>query len=340
MPNSNLPAQSRFRKLVEDISDLYLNARKAQVQFAWETGRRIVQEEQNGAMRAQYGAALIDQVSNELTDKFGPGFSANVLRNMRQFYLLNRIQPPAVKLDWTDYVELLPVKDEKTRRLLERRVIEEDLDSKQLRQLVQKVRGDSVRRSPGSAREENGATRSLLTPKRGMLYTYRIVQRPTLGEGARAEPVQLDLGFGMYKDLTSREAGRLGADQIVESLYDPADESYSLRSSQRTAKDLFTYQALIERVIDADTLKVRIDLGFGLKHRETLRLRDLDAPEVGTKAGDAAKAFVQSLLKEADSIILHTTRSDKYDRYLADVFIGEDTFLNNLLLEKEFASRF
>ncbi|HSA30505.1 MAG TPA: hypothetical protein P5160_01760 [Candidatus Omnitrophota bacterium] len=45
---TNLPAKNRFQKLVEDISALYTNAREAQVRFAWETGRRIVQEEQNG----------------------------------------------------------------------------------------------------------------------------------------------------------------------------------------------------------------------------------------------------------------------------------------------------
>lgn len=38
---------SKFRKLVFDISELYQNARKAQVMFAWETGRRIVEVEQD-----------------------------------------------------------------------------------------------------------------------------------------------------------------------------------------------------------------------------------------------------------------------------------------------------
>ena len=72
-------------------------------------------------------------------------------------------------------------------------------------------------------------------------------------------------------------------------------------------------------------------------------MRGIDCPEVGTKDGDAAKAFVQSLLKEASQIILRSSRSDKYDRYLADVFIPtdgtEDIYLNNLLLEHGHAQR-
>jgi hypothetical protein len=60
------------------------------------------------------------------------------------------------------------------------------------------------------------------------------------------------------------------------------------------------------------------------------------------RAGEAAKAFVQSFLKEADTITIYTSRSDKYDRYLADVFAhGEagEVFVNNLLLERGHARR-
>lgn len=77
-------------------------------------------------------------------------------------------------------------------------------------------------------------------------------------------------------------------------------------------------------------------LGFDLEHRGTLRLRGIDAPEMTSKAGEAARAFVLSHLREADTIIIYTSRSDKYDRYLADVFTtgeGGGMFLNNLLLE-------
>lgn len=71
-------------------------------------------------MRAAYGSALIPRLSKVLSGKYGAGFSENVLRKMRQFYLLNPIQPISVELDWSDYVELLPVKDAKTRKRLER----------------------------------------------------------------------------------------------------------------------------------------------------------------------------------------------------------------------------
>jgi hypothetical protein len=75
----NVPAVDRFRKLIDTISRLYVNARRVQLQFAWQTGRLIVVEEQNGEMRAAYGKELIPKLSRELTKKYGPGFSVNVL---------------------------------------------------------------------------------------------------------------------------------------------------------------------------------------------------------------------------------------------------------------------
>ena len=74
-------------------------------------------------------------------------------------------------------------------------------------------------------------------------------------------------------------------------------------------------------------------------------------PELGTPAGKAAKRFVESLVKRATSVTIVTTKPDKWDRYLSDVFLtvptppgGEggtgELFLNNLLLENGHARRF
>lgn len=53
----------------------------------WKIGQRIVEEEQAGKSRAEYGIKLIENLSKYLTDTFGKGLSEANLRNMRQFYL-------------------------------------------------------------------------------------------------------------------------------------------------------------------------------------------------------------------------------------------------------------
>ncbi|MDO8580142.1 MAG: DUF1016 N-terminal domain-containing protein, partial [Candidatus Omnitrophota bacterium] len=317
MPKPNLPAASRFNKLVEDISQLYVKARAAQVRFAWETGRRIVQEEQNGSVRADYGARLLPELSKALTQKYGPGFSDTNLRKMRRFYLLDPKQATSPELDWSDYQELLPIKDEKRRKSLALRVIKENLNTIELRALVRGVRNID---GPAKKVKKPPEKQELLTPLRGTLYTYRIVTRPQMG-AQKESGLLVDLGFGIFRNVDPKLLAGFADGDVVESR--PKDDAYKFYKGGRTAKDLFTYAAYIERVVDGDTLKVRFDLGFDTWVRQTLRLRGIDCPEMDTKEGQAAKTFVQSYIKEAQLVVVRSSRSEKYGRYLADVYIPQ-----------------
>jgi hypothetical protein len=62
-------------------------ANTAMVVAYWDIGRRIVQEEQGGKDRAEYGSHLIRDLSRRLGDEFGRGFSVANIKNFRQFYL-------------------------------------------------------------------------------------------------------------------------------------------------------------------------------------------------------------------------------------------------------------
>ena len=82
-------------KIYSDIAELlnlarakaYHTVNSIMVETYWKIGQRIVEEEQGGASRAEYGAKLIENLSKYLTDTFGKGFSEANLKNMRQFYL-------------------------------------------------------------------------------------------------------------------------------------------------------------------------------------------------------------------------------------------------------------
>ena len=88
--------------LLKQVRELILTARKTvaqtvdriQVVTCFEIGRRIVEHEQQGAHRAEYGKALIKAISASLTDEFGRGFSRSNLQNMRKFYLTYRDRLP------------------------------------------------------------------------------------------------------------------------------------------------------------------------------------------------------------------------------------------------------
>lgn len=59
----------------------------AMVEAYWQMGKRIVEEEQQGAKRAAYGEGIIKELSKELKNEFGKGFSVANLENFRKFYL-------------------------------------------------------------------------------------------------------------------------------------------------------------------------------------------------------------------------------------------------------------
>jgi len=75
-----------------------------------------------------------------LQRKLGSGFSIRNLRNMRRFYLRNRIQQPAAELNWSQHVELLPVTNKADKRSLEQRIIRENLSPRQIRQEVRQLK--------------------------------------------------------------------------------------------------------------------------------------------------------------------------------------------------------
>ena len=101
--------------LVTARGTAYRAVNSAMVQAYWEIGRRIV-EEQGGTERAEYGAALIAELSKRLTEDFGKGFTVTNLKYMRQFYLAFPIgHALRDELTWTHYRSLARVDDPKAR---------------------------------------------------------------------------------------------------------------------------------------------------------------------------------------------------------------------------------
>lgn len=114
----------RQNQLYEDIRDILLGARKravtavnfAMVESYWKTGKRIVEEEQHGAERAEYGTALIKNLAERLTAEFGKGMDERELRKMRQFYIsFQKWDTLRPELTWSHYRRLLSVETEPAR---------------------------------------------------------------------------------------------------------------------------------------------------------------------------------------------------------------------------------
>ena len=106
--------------LYQSIRDVLFNARTqvrqtvntAMVQTYWQIGRLIVEGEQGGSVRAQYGQRVLPALAQRLTAEFGKGFSAQSLWNYRQFHLEFPILSTAWReLSWSHFKTLLRVKN-------------------------------------------------------------------------------------------------------------------------------------------------------------------------------------------------------------------------------------
>ena len=112
---------------INEIKKILKNARQkaytavnsAMVEAYWEIGRRIVEEEQNGKERAEYGKEILQNLSKVLTEEFGKGYSYRTLREIRQFYLMfsdfEKWRTVSAKLTWSHFQKVLRVSDEKAR---------------------------------------------------------------------------------------------------------------------------------------------------------------------------------------------------------------------------------
>ncbi|MGP1621299.1 MAG: PDDEXK nuclease domain-containing protein [Candidatus Cryptobacteroides sp.] len=89
----------------------YSTINSAMVEAYWQMGKRIVEQEQQGKDRADYGSQLLKLLSKELTEEFGKGFSVNSLYYFRQFYLAFPEIFPTMwgVLTWSHYKRLLSV---------------------------------------------------------------------------------------------------------------------------------------------------------------------------------------------------------------------------------------
>ncbi len=100
----------------------------------------------------------------------------------------------------------------------------------------------------------------------------------------------------------------------------------------------FHANAEVMRVIDGDTFKCRIDLGWRVFVEAEVRLADINAPELDTAAGMAAGAHLRELLPIGTSVLIQSVRLDKYGRSQAFVKMPDGSDLGEMLIRENFAA--
>jgi predicted nuclease of restriction endonuclease-like (RecB) superfamily len=129
-----IPGAEGYEGLLGQISATLLSGQGRAVQAVnaqlidtyWKIGQHIVEFEQAGKQRAEYGQGLIDQLAQDLSVRHGKGFKRTNLVYMRLFYQRYPIsQKPSDLLSWSHYVELLKLEDPLERSFYQKQAIHE-----------------------------------------------------------------------------------------------------------------------------------------------------------------------------------------------------------------------
>ena len=305
MARKKSPQTSDYKRLLAETGSVYENIRVMMLKAYWETGRRIVEYEQAGSSTARYGTNLIEHLSHDLTAKYGSGFSARNLRRMRSLYLEYKIWPTSAKLRWSHLSEFSAIRDRNLRTKLIKRAETHNLSARAVRELVRGKTSGARGRMHSSAAEKkdtkNGSRKrphknshTVLSVERTALHIFRTID-PTHYKIPRGYTA-IDLGFHIWRVVKKATAKTI-----------------------TTGTPSYLYPATVLSVIDGDTIWARVDCGLNTVIKEKLRLRGLDAPEITTPAGRAATRFVKKRLRPGMAIVIRTSTTDKYDRYLADI---------------------
>lgn len=166
---------ANYQKLVIQISETYTKGfQKAvtaintnMVQTNWEIGQYIIEFEQGGSFKAKYGKALLENLSKDLTNLHGKGFSRSNLSYMRLFYHHFPIcETLSHKLSWSHICELVKIKDPMERSFYEKQIIIENWDVREL----QRQKKSSLFLRLAASKDKEGI---LLLAKQG-----HIIQKP------------------------------------------------------------------------------------------------------------------------------------------------------------------
>jgi len=116
--------ESNLTPIFEEIKGLIINSRNKvysavnteMLNLYWNIGK-IIMEIQQGDERASYGDAVLEKLSEKLTNEFGEGFSSRNLRAMRKFYITYPIwKTLSSKLSWSHYLELIKIVEDSKRK--------------------------------------------------------------------------------------------------------------------------------------------------------------------------------------------------------------------------------
>jgi micrococcal nuclease len=102
---------------------------------------------------------------------------------------------------------------------------------------------------------------------------------------------------------------------------------------------MYNYRASVIKVVDGDTVDLRIDLGMSIFHDIRCRLLGINAPERFTKEGKESTKFLKDLLSKQKTweVITHKDKKEKYGRYLVSIVCDSGYLVSEIMVGNNMA---
>ena len=150
-------------EMIQEIKDVILSSRKkvayevnnTMLYAYWNVGRIIVENEQNGNIKAEYGKQIMKELSKELRKILGSGFSVSNLFNMRKLYITYpKFQTVSGKLSWSHYCELLSIENADERNFYEKECLNSNWSVRELKRQLETSLFERLLLSEGKKNKE------------------------------------------------------------------------------------------------------------------------------------------------------------------------------------------
>jgi micrococcal nuclease len=92
-----------------------------------------------------------------------------------------------------------------------------------------------------------------------------------------------------------------------------------------------TFNAMVDRWVDGDTVDLQVDLGFSIWSKQRIRLAGIDTPEKAQPLYAEATAKSRELAPDGSAVVLLSHGKDKYGRYVGDIQVGDITVNEELV---------
>ena len=323
---------SDVQKQIKQTQDqIVKSVTRQKVVMAWNLGK-IIDTHLSRSATSGYGEQLLKQLTNDVS------ISKTVLYEMRNFYkTYHELPKDDDRLNWGHYRKLIGIKKVDERKYLEDLTRQNGWDNDQLHEEVKKSQnteeenpktkngnGKFAKKDASGNVIQKNPTNKKLRPERGHLFSYPLIKLEDTGK------TYIDCGFNFFREVEEgltnsvKKSAAVDVTKIDSKQKGKISSNYELKKSETHPRKFNTYKAFIERVVDGDTIRFTIDLGFKSFYKEIIRLKGVNAPESNTDEGKKSSKFLTNLLKNVPFVVIKTIKIDIYGRYVADVFLPKN----------------